>query len=226
MRLLFLSLQLSLCLALSSVAAATACPCSQFDKDAPDPGHLDSAGGLQFSRSGEFRKEFRARTREARAFVRDYLRKNPDKTRLAIVSDIDETLIDNRGYFDNHKEFKWSAFFAFIDKADAPSLKDTASFLAYARKQGVAIFLITGRPEKCRASTIKNLVHNKIAYDGLYMRPDKNREPAADVKTRIREEIEDMGFTIVVNIGDQVSDLKGGHAEDCEKLPNRLYHVK
>lgn len=217
---------LFLCLALSSVEAVTACPCSQFDKDAPDPGHLDSAGGLKFSRSGEFRREFKARTKEAREFVRDYLRQHPEKTRLAVVSDIDETLIDNRGYFVNNKEFEWSAFFAFIDRADAPSLKDTADFLAYARKRGLAIFLITGRPEKCRASTIKNLVHNDIAYDGLYMRPDKNREPAAEVKSRIRKEIEDMGFTIVVNIGDQVSDLKGGHAEDCQKLPNRLYHVK
>lgn len=35
-----------------------------------------------------------------------------------------------------------------------------------------------------------------------------------------------MGFKIVVNIGDQVSDLVGGYALDCEKLPNKMYFVK
>jgi hypothetical protein len=35
-----------------------------------------------------------------------------------------------------------------------------------------------------------------------------------------------MGFKIVVNIGDQDSDLAGGFALDGEKLPNKLYFVQ
>ncbi len=104
-------------------------------------------------------------------------------------------------------------------------MKQTAELLDWARKKGFAIFFVTGRPESLRAATIRNLVRNGIAYDGLYLRADKDNRSAIDVKTEIRRKIELMGFKVVVNIGDQVSDLVGGYAVDCEKLPNKIYFV-
>ena len=77
-----------------------------------------------------------------------------------------------------------------------------------------------------RADTIANLVKRQVAYDGLLMRKEGDRGGAESVKVPLREEVEKMGFTIVVNIGDQWSDLAGGHAIDCEKLPNKIYLVE
>ena len=34
-----------------------------------------------------------------------------------------------------------------------------------------------------------------------------------------------MGFTILVNVGDQDSDLAGGHAVRPFKLPNPMYYI-
>jgi acid phosphatase len=142
------------------------------------------------------------------------------------VADIDETILDNREEFSSHPDFKWSEFEAWMQRAEAPLLKPTADFLSWARGQGYAIFLVTGRREKDRAATIQNLVRRGVDYDGLYMRPDNYKGAAAEVmKTAHRDSIEKMGFKIVVNIGDQFSDLYGGKAEECVKLPNKMYYI-
>ena len=41
-------------------------------------------------------------------------------------------------------------------------------------------------------------------------------------RARIEEE---LGFTILVNVGDQDSDLAGGHARKAFKLPNPMYFI-
>src|ERR1700712_4431215 len=48
---------------------------------------------------------------------------------------------------------------------------------------------------------------------------------AVDFKTPVRAQIEKDGYTIIVNIGDQPSDLLGGHAEKCFLLPDPFYRV-
>jgi putative acid phosphatase of HAD superfamily subfamily IIIB len=48
---------------------------------------------------------------------------------------------------------------------------------------------------------------------------------AADFKTPVRMEIEHTGYTIIANMGDQPSDLRGGHAEKKFLLPDPFYRV-
>jgi len=48
----------------------------------------------------------------------------------------------------------------------------------------------------------------------------------APLQDRHRSQIEADGYTIIANIGDQASDLQGGHAEKTFKLPNPFYIVK
>ena len=73
----------------------------------------------------------------------------------------------------------------------------------------------TGRPEDQRQATERNL--KETGFDGfekLYMTPNGAKlSSAANFKTPVCEEIETAGFTIIANIGDQPSDILGGHAE-------------
>ena len=63
-------------------------------------------------------------------------------------------------------------------------------------------------------------------YARLFMVPDgAHFASAADFKAPIRAEIERQGYTIIANMGDQPSDLKGGHAERAFLLPNPFYRV-
>ena len=188
--------------------------------------------GLKYSYGKEALSEFsRAVSNGKKAIDQALLKANGDAGKLCIVSDIDETLLDNRPFIEREvaasdKEVNWSQFEGWVQEASGKLLKPTAELLAYARKKGLAVFLISGRVEKLRHPTISNLLKYGIAYDGLYLRGDTDKTPASSMKSIYRKKIEDMGYQIVVNIGDQYSDLAGGFAQDCEKLPNKMYFIK
>jgi hypothetical protein len=57
------------------------------------------------------------------------------------------------------------------------------------------------------------------------MRPNGNTEPARIYKSNVRQELEKKGYRIVLNIGDQASDLAGCCSERVFKLPNPFYLV-
>src|SRR5262249_50492592 len=103
----------------------------------------------------------------------------------------------------------------------------TLELYRYAKAHGIAVFFITGRYEPERVITETNL--NQAGFhdwNGLALRPlPHTHESPAPWKTREREHIENMGYTIVLNMGDQVSDLSGGHAQKTFKLPNPYYLI-
>lgn len=206
--------------------AALACSCTEISVPNPAPTDFSYQAGIQFTKTPRYHKEFSAAISSARKFCTDYLEKHPNETNLAIVSDIDETLLDNREHFQNDPERDWELFDKWVGESKAPVLKQTYDFLTWARKKGFAIFLITGRPESDRKPTIINLIRDHVSFDGLYLREHHGGSPAEEYKTAVRKNIENMGFKIIVNIGDQYSDLAGGYSVDCEKLPNKMYFIK
>ena len=48
---------------------------------------------------------------------------------------------------------------------------------------------------------------------------------AADFKSVQRARIEQADYTIIANVGDQRSDLEGGHAKETFKMPNPFYFI-
>ena len=54
------------------------------------------------------------------------------------------------------------------------------------------------------------------------MRADLN---TVQYKSGTRAHIASMGSNIVLNLGDQFSDLEGGYAERPVKLPNPMYYL-
>jgi acid phosphatase len=57
------------------------------------------------------------------------------------------------------------------------------------------------------------------------MRPANSTGPVSTRKTASRKDIEKRRFTIIANVGDQNSDLVGGHAERTFKVPNPFYFI-
>ena len=180
--------------------------------------------GEQFYHSAEYGREFDKAISDAKKFCVKFKQEHP-KAHLAVVSDIDETLLNNEPMLKDHDKIDSETFWDEINSSTAPKLRKTADLVAWARKNGFTIFLVTGRFEKHRTHTVINLREQGIAYDGLYMRPDGVKVPAVDYKTDVRKTIESKGFTIAENIGDQFSDLAGGHSADCTKLPNKFYFI-
>jgi predicted secreted acid phosphatase len=108
-----------------------------------------------------------------------------------------------------------------------PAIGPTLRVFQQARALKVTVFFITGRPESQRAATERNLAAAGFAgYQKLYMVPDgAHFASAADFKAPIRAEIEKQGYTIIANMGDQPSDLVGGHSEKDFLLPDPFYRV-
>ncbi|HKV18284.1 MAG TPA: HAD family acid phosphatase [Mycobacterium sp.] len=111
--------------------------------------------------------------------------------------------------------------------AESTVIPPTMDVFNTAKERGAAVFFITGRPESQRAATERNLADvGYTGYTRLIMKPLGPEFPsAADFKAPQRRAIEDEGYTIIANVGDQPSDLDGGYAERTFLLPNPFYRI-
>jgi len=186
---------------------------------------------------GEYDRELAAADGDARTWLDSHLRK---ASKPALVLDIDETALSNREqiladdfaympgwYCEAGAKLGFCAALAWDALERAPAIAPTLALFNDARKRGVAVFFITGRRNAERDATIGNL--RRAGYAGwtaLYMRKDDApAETALAYKSRTRAQIEAKGFHIVADVGDQQSDLDGGHAGHPVKLPNPFYFV-
>lgn len=126
---------------------------------------------------------------------------------LAVVTDIDETLLDNSPYtaeravrnldFDSKTWKEWTA------KAITDTVPGAPSFFKYAASKGVKVFYITNRDEDERAPTLKNLQ--------LYHLPDADnehlllRQKTSSKEDRRRQVL--SKYNIVLLCGDNLPDF-------------------
>jgi len=161
--------------------------------------------------------------------------------KAALVLDIDETSLSNwKEIYQNNFGYitagpcdfsKGSACgaAAWDLSASAEAIKPTLDLFNVAKADHVAVFFITGRDERPeeRAATETNLQKaGFVGWQKLYMRTKDFGGPSvAPFKTWARRDIEAQGYKIIANVGDQWSDLNGGHSERRFKLPNPFYYI-
>jgi predicted secreted acid phosphatase len=111
--------------------------------------------------------------------------------------------------------------------ARATVIAPTLSLFKAARTAGAAVFFITGRPQDESDATAANLrTAGYEGWAGLVLKPmGLHVASAADYKAAERAKIEAQGYTIIANVGDQPSDLAGGHALKTFLLPNPFYRI-
>ncbi len=149
--------------------------------------------------------------------------------KLAIVLDIDETALTNLKHM-REMDFGYvpALWDQWVADADGTALAPVLEVYRTARARGVAVFFMTGRKTTDAPGTIKNLA--AIGYDdyaGLDFKPNAYPDTTQSFKTAVRRRItEELGYTIIANVGDQHSDLDGGYAERTFKLPNPFYITK
>jgi len=146
--------------------------------------------------------------------------------KLAIVLDVDETSLSNYTAINADN-------FTFGPQSQAEATNEIGTAIAptlalykQAQQSGVAVFFITGRREATRAHTTSNL--NREGFTGftqLILKPDASTDSTVVYKSNARAAIEQQGYDIVENIGDQYSDLAGNHADVGFKLANPFYFL-
>jgi predicted secreted acid phosphatase len=127
---------------------------------------------IAYYESGTYEKDIRDVTDRAREYLSSQL--STKRERMAVVFDIDETCISNWknernldfGFFpDQTKEWQ--------RQAAAPAIQPILDLYLFARREGFAVFFISGRPESMRDSAAKNLRRVGFTeWTALYLRPD------------------------------------------------------
>jgi predicted secreted acid phosphatase len=182
---------------------------------------------MRYHDYGEYDREIREVANSARDYLEATAKSNAKEEKLAAVFDIDETSLSNWDAMADCGFCSYSVQSKLYSIAHDPAITPVLELFNFAKKKGVTVFFVTGRPESQRAITIQNL--NDAGYSGwadLIMQPDGNKIPASVFKPHDRKEIENKGYRIVLNIGDQASDLAGCCAERVFKLPNPFYLLK
>jgi acid phosphatase len=178
-----------------------------------------------YVKSGTYAEQLEDVAMQANDWIEQRVARRSGGEQLAVVLDLDETLFLNWSRIDEsdftYVSEDWNRW---VEAAAAPAIEPVREVFHKARRNGVAVVFITGRPERQREATEENL--RRIGcddFDALICAPDGLQTSAAEFKVAQRRRIEAEGKTIIANVGDQLSDLIGGHAERVFKLPNPFY---
>lgn len=179
--------------------------------------------------SGAYLKDVQTEAARANAWIEERVARRVPGEKLAIVLDIDETVLSNlpliRRLDYGYVPLEWDVWVA---RAEAPVIEPMKQLCLRVRTLGVDLIFITARKTpSLRAATELNLQRQGLGfYRRLLMVPDSGASRSnADAKVLLRQQVEAEGFIIIANIGDQKSDLAGGHAERCFKLPCPIYET-
>ncbi len=187
-----------------------------------------------YIRDGRYDADVAAVAREAEAWLEERAR---TATKPAIVLDIDETSLSN---WPAYRVNGWGRVVegpcdlehgpcgirSWQARAESQALAPTLRLARRARALGVDVFFISGRPPRLLAATKRNLRRAGYEWTDVMLLPAGRKfASAVDFKAPARRAIAERGYTIILSLGDQQSDLDGGHAERTFKLPNPVYFL-
>ncbi|MGH3437859.1 MAG: HAD family acid phosphatase [Sciscionella sp.] len=195
---------------------------------------IDAAGHHHFSQDSAWARQTTQAIQRGERFLRS---RASHVTSPAIVLDVDDTSevtygweVDNQFAYDPVKNEQA------IDNNEFPAIKPTLRLAQWAAAHHVKVYFLTGRPEHQRAATLHDLSSQGYPEPAaLFLKSEGTRPPylqcaaakctTIEYKSQTRAHIESLGNTIVLNVGDQYSDLKGDHAMRAVKLPNPMYYL-
>jgi hypothetical protein len=154
----------------------------------------------------------------------------------ALVFDIDDTTLTTYDYeIYSNFVFNPTTNGAFVNNAVFPATPGMVNLVSWARDHGYTVFFLTGRPDAQRPGTLTNLTNvgyapvsaNTFLKDQTlpWLTSCTPTCTSEQYKTLTRQHLEDTGFDVVANLGDQFSDLRGGFADRTVKIPNPMYFL-
>jgi 5'-nucleotidase (lipoprotein e(P4) family) len=125
----------------------------------------------------------------------------------AIITDIDETILDNSAYEVHQtlqgKDYESSSWYKWTDMSAADTVPGAPAFLKYAASKGVTIFYVTNREERERKSTLINLQKfNLPNADNEHLLVRQNTS-----SKEVRRQQVAVTHDIVLLLGDNLSDF-------------------
>ena len=161
--------------------------------------------------SGEYDAYLHQTFNGARDQLAKLLKQTPKGKKPAIITDIDDTLINGSIYFSSlvgtsdaisieRSRYWWN-------NQPLEALPGSLEFIKYAQSLGVEIFYISGRFEDVKPATIKALTTQGFPVaddDHVLLQPAQNLTLSKENK---RQSIRDKNYHILMILGDQLGDL-------------------
>ena len=112
-----------------------------------------------------------------------------------------------------------------VVQSRSTAIPGARTFVRRAQRRGVRVFFVTGAPAGVTSLREANL--RAVGFGGSFTitgLPSGYANPSlVPFKSGVRAFIESAGYRILVNVGDQFSDLAGGFARRSIKLNNPIY---
>ncbi|MEP0860264.1 MAG: hypothetical protein HRF52_02365 [Ignavibacterium sp.] len=174
--------------------------------------------------SGRYDKELEEIYLDAKSKI-DKIEVKPNS---AAIFDVDDTALSN---YEISKRLDYGYDYQIIQdwvmSAKLPAIKQTLEFYNYLKSEGVKLIFLTGRQIEEYDATYKNLIEQGYnGFDTLIVRSKQERKlGAAEFKSQKRKELTEKGYVIIINVGDQWTDLDGPYSGIKVKIPNYLYKI-
>jgi len=133
--------------------------------------------------------------------------KSDYKKPIAIITDIDETVLDNSPYsgkqIELNEEYSTLRWMEWVKKKKAKAIPGSLDFFQYAKNRGVKVFYISNRSTNQKRETIENLQMIGFPFaDAAHVLLKENSSGKEPRRLKVRESHE-----IVLLIGDNLSDF-------------------
>ncbi len=206
-----------LAMVMAAYSGATFLGHSTAQQTAPAPDNEYMVGSTLWTQTAA---EFRALTYQSFNYARllfdqDLKTRRRDRTKRAVVVDVDDTVLDNSQYqaslILNRKNYGSSAFTEWCKIAAAPETPGAIEFLKYVHSKGARVFYVSNRGQAdiaCTSENLKKLGFPDVSEETLLFRTDTSSKEA-------RRQGIAKKHRIVLLMGDNLNDL----AKVFEKKP-------
>lgn len=156
--------------------------------------------------AGEFRALCYQAFNVAKMEVDKQMQRSHEKP-LAIITDIDETFLDNSPYAVTQaqvgNEFDYDTWLDWTSLGQADPFPGSIEFFNYAASKGVTIFYITNRNENDKPGTVKNLVNLGYPFADdehiVVMKETSNKEKRRQAVLK--------NYEVIMYMGDNLTDF-------------------
>lgn len=135
--------------------------------------------------------------------------KQPSSKPFAIMTDVDETVLDNSPYQVHQslqgKDFDQASWYEWTKRGDADTVPGALHFFQYAASLGIEIFYVTNRDMSEKDATLKNLQHY-----GFPFADEQHLKLKSITSSKIpRRDSIISTHTLIMQVGDNLNDLNG-----------------
>ncbi len=162
---------------------------------------------LWYQRSDEMKAIYLQNFNWAKQIVEMETNKNQNQHKLAVIVDIDETMLDNSPFegmlIHTGKSFIRSLWNDWVNRIHARALPGAADFTQFARRHGVEVFYISNRHVRNLKATLENLKREGFAYadSSHILLKDKTSD-----KTKRRNKVTAF-YKVILYMGDNMGDF-------------------